>query len=82
MVLLVALTFSENVMKNIVLASALIAAVSVFSAIGASAANSTGADQQMTTSNPMDAQAKMMMSKKKKMMMMKKKKMMMKKDGM
>ena len=66
-------------MKKIILATSIVAAISAFGTIGASAATSNVADQNVSSSNPMDAQAKMMMSKKKKMMMKKKKMMMMKK---
>ena len=73
--------FQEATLKKLILATSIVAAFAAFSTVGASAA-STQTGQQISTGNPMDAQAKMMMSKKKKMMMMKKKKMMMKKDGM
>ena len=69
-------------MNKIVLAASLIIASSFAVSSGAMARTAAPSDVSVSSSNPMDAQAKMMMSKKKKMMMMKKKKMMMKKDGM
>ena len=70
-------------MNKIVLAASLIIASSFAVSSGAVARTAAPSDVSVSSSNPLDAQAKMMMSKKKKMMMMKKKKMMMmKKDGM
>ena len=74
----------EKYMNKIVLAASMIIATTFAVSTGAIARNSAPSDVSVKSSNPLDAQAKMMMSKKKKMMMMKKKKkmMMMKKDGM
>ena len=69
-------------MNKIILAAVMIAATSFAVSTGAMARNSAPSDVSVKSSNPLDAQAKMMMSKKKKMMMMKKKKMMMMKKDM